>query len=336
MRTCGPTPAVSVVVPCFNGADTLAGAIESIQAQTLDDWELIVFDDGSTDGSIDIARRCAAGDLRIRLIESPHVGIVEALRLACGEAAGDFIARMDADDVAHPDRLAKQLRLMHDEPELAICGTQVRMTGPRIAFGRRRYQTWINALVTDEAMMRELFVECPIPHPTFLIRRTAFEEVGGYEDRGWAEDYDLCMRLFLAGKRFGKVPEPLLDWTESPTRLSMRDPRYAPERFRALKRHYLFQTYLGDRPFYQWGAGEVGKAWLREWDEHRPVAVVDINPRKIGRVIHGVPVIAPEGLPGPGAGYIVIAVGAPDARDEIRQRLVPRGYLECDHFSFLA
>ena len=92
----------------------------------------------------------------------------------------------------------------------------------------------------------------------------------------------------------------------------------------------------GGRPFYQWGAGEVGKRWLREWQERKPEAVVDINPRKIGRRIHDAPVIAPEDLPPPGETFVVVAVGAPGARTDIRDWLTPRGYEETRDFLFLA
>ena len=387
MTNVNQRPCVSVVLPCYNAAETLAASIESICAQTYVAWELIIVDDGSSDASLDAARALARNDLRIRVIPLPHAGIVEALRLGCAAAEGEFIARMDADDIAMPSRIAEQVRLMEEDPRVALCGTCVRMTGGRIGYGRNRYEAWINALVTHEDIVRELFVECPIPHPTFLMRRKAYEALGGYSDYGWAEDYDLCMRAFVAGMRFGKVAEPLLDWRESPRRLSMVSPRYSPQQFRALKRHYLLQTYLsldfestsrrppqspllkgggGDvgcmraliaeqnatslppaiqvgesapgvcRRFYQWGAGEVGKPWLREWGDAKPEAVVDINPRKIGRSIHGIRTTAPEGLPGPGETFTVIAVGAPDARREVREWLLPRGYQECRDFLFLA
>jgi len=261
---------------------------------------------------------------------------VEALRRAAALARGPFLARMDADDVAHPRRLEAQLDRMRGDPQAGLCGTGVRMIGDRIGSGRRRYEAWINRLATHEDMVRELFVECPVPHPTFLLRREAFEAVGGYRDCPWAEDYDLCMRFFAAGWRFEKAPEPLLDWRESAGRLSRTDPRYSPESFRALKRHYLFETYLRDRPFHQWGAGEVGKEWLREWEGGRPRAVVDINPRKIGREIHGFPVVAPEELPPPGETFTVVAVGAPGARDEIRAWMAARAYRELRDDLFVA
>ncbi len=324
-------------MPCFNAAETLAEAVDSIRTQTLQDWELIILDDGSSDASPRIAADYQAADARIRCRAIPHQGIVAALQHACEEARGDLIARMDADDAAHPERLERQVAFMQAHPDVALCGTQVHAFGKRLRQGRARYERWINGLVSHEQMLRDLFVECPIPHPTFMLRRSDFAEVGGYQDHGWPEDYDLVMRLFLNEKRFGKIPEPLLQWRESPERLSRVDQRYSPEQFRALKRHYLLASYLKGRDtFYQWGAGEVGKAWLREWGGRNPVAVVDINPRKIGHAIHGVKVIPPEELPAPGKVFIVVAVGAPGARAEIRAWFGPRNYRELKDYLFLA
>lgn len=328
-------PVVSIVMPFFNAAASMPSAIQSICKQTFEDWDLLLIDDGSTDEGCGIAQDFAIQDSRIHVLKRPHTGIVGALQHGCAVAEGAFLARMDADDVAHLARLEKQLALMEAQPEIAICGTQVIMVGDSIACGRRRYETWINNLVSHEDMIRELFVECPIPHPTFLIRRQAFDIIGGYQENGWAEDYDICMRMFAAAFRFGKVAEPLLEWTESSNRLSMVDARYRHAQFRKLKRHYLFQTYLaGNRPFFQWGAGEIGKPWLREWTTHRPVAVIDIQPRRIGENIHGYRVIPPNEFP-KGA-FVVIAVGAPTARQEIRAWMTPRGFRECEDYLFLA
>ena len=330
-------PTISVVVPCFNARKTLASSLESILRQSFADFEVVWFDDGSTDGSAEVVESYAGRDPRIRLLRSEHVGIVEALRRACSVARGRYIARMDADDVAYPERFSKQVRYLEGHPEAGLCGTQVRTVGEDIGTGRERYEAWVNALTTHEAIVRDLFVECPVAHPTLMIRRDVFEAVGGYEDHGWAEDYDLLMRCFGAGVRMGNVPEPLLEWRNGAGRLSLRDDRYSLAKFRALKRHYLFQSYLKDRPvFFQWGAGEVGKKWLAEWEGLRPEAVAEVNPRKLGKVIHGTRVIAPSELPQPGEGFTVVAVGAPGAREDIRGWFGERRYTEISDYIFLA
>ena len=330
-------PRVSVALPFFNAQQTLHAAVDSIMSQTFKDWELILFDDGSTDNSAGIAHDLARRDPRLRVVTSPHVGIVEALARACGEARGEYIARMDADDVSHPDRLERQLAETVKDSRIGLCGTLVRMVGKQLGYGRRRYERWINSLTTHESMERELFVECPIPHPTFFMPRDAYLDAGGYQDHGWPEDYDLCMRMFLMGRRFAKVTATLLDWTESTARLSMVSPRYSPAQFRAIKRQYMFLTHLPEgRSFCQWGAGDVGKRWLTEWADRRPRCVIDVNPRKIGRSIHGYKIVSPENIRAMGRDFIVIAVGAPGARDEIRQWLVRQAYTEVKDFIFVA
>ena len=105
---------------------------------------------------------------------------------------------------------------------------------------------------------RDLFVECPIPHPSLVVRTAAFERVGGYRDTEWPEDYDLVLRLWQEGYRLGKVPEVLLEWREGDQRLSRTDPRYGEEAFRRCKVHYLGHRLAG-RSVVVWGAGPVGR-----------------------------------------------------------------------------
>ena len=330
-------PLVSIVMPCWNVEETLGECIDSILAQDYAQWELIAVNDGSTDLTQHILQEYAQGDSRITIIDSPKVGIIEAPMLGIQQAQGKFLARMDADDVSYPERIRKQVSYLRDHPEIAFCGTYVSHIGLPAGEGRQRYLDWINTFSDHRGIVHELFVECPIAHPTSMMRREAFEQIGGYADHGWAEDYDLIFRFVQAGFQLGVLPEPLLHWRHSEGRISMNDERYSLAQFRALKRHYLKTMYLFQHDeFYQWGAGVVGKTWLREWDSHRPKAVVDIAPRKIGKIIHETLVIEPNELPAPGKGFTVIAVGAPGAREEIREQLTTRNYQETRDFLFLA
>lgn len=330
-------PLISIVLPVYNGAATLARAMKSIQGQDCGDWELLAVDDGSTDDSPALAQEFARADGRIRVLRRPRHGLVPALQAGCARARGRFIARMDADDVSMPSRLSRQLEWFAAHPGGGLCGTQVTMTGCGIREGRRRYEAWLNGNTTHDALDRELFIECPIAHPSFLMRRDAFAAAGGYRDFSGPEDYDLVFRIWHAGYRLGNVPEPLLDWYESPDRHSMTSPRYNEAAFRRLKRAWLQGAGIGaGRPLYQWGAGEVGKRWLREWPAGGIEAVVDIRPGKIGQAIHGYTVIRPEDLPPPGACYFLVAVGTPGAREIIRAWCAERGYVECVDYRFIA
>lgn len=331
-------PSVSILMPCHNAAAFLRDAVDSIRGQTRTDWELIAVDDGSTDETPLILEEYAREDARIRLVRRARTGIVGSLQTAAAEARAGIIARMDADDISLPDRLGRQLAFLQAHPSIAMCGTQVEMIGVAPGEGRIRYGDWLNALTTPEAVWCDAFIECPVAHPAFCMRRAVFESVGGYRDPGWAEDYDLVLRFLAAGHAVANVPAVLLQWRESTGRLSMRDPRYAESQFRACKRHYLRQLYLAEDgpPLYQWGAGEVGKRWMRPPGAFSMEAVVDIHPRKIGTRIHGFRIIAPDALPPPGECRILAAVGAPGARASIREWLDPRGYRETVDYRFIA
>lgn len=152
-------------------------------------------DDGSDDNSTEIAACFAVADTRFTLLRRPHRGIVAALRDAAHEAHAPYLARMDADDISLPDRLERQWELMQEHPGVGLCGCRVRITGPGIGSGLRRYEEWINSLISSEDHEREMLVECPIPHPAFFLRREDYIEAGGYRDGPWPEDYDLLLRL---------------------------------------------------------------------------------------------------------------------------------------------
>jgi hypothetical protein len=247
---------------------------------------------------------------------------------------------MDADDGAFAHRFQMQMDLMASDPGLALCGAGVAYF-PRenIKEGALRYETWINGLVSHDDLVRDLFVECPVPHPTFLMRSDLLDLVGGYRDVGWPEDYDLMLRLWEGGGRFGKVPETLLRWRDGEERLSRNHPSYSPEAFRRCKVHFLLRTHLRRRAgVVVWGAGPVGKAFARELKAQGGtlLAFVDMDPRKLGQEIHGVRVLRPhEALRIPRA-FSVAAVGKVGVREEIRGVLRGAGKVECRDFVAVA
>ncbi len=331
---------VSVILPVRNGEAHLPDAIASLESQTLQDYEVVGVDDGSTDGTGALLDAWAARDSRVRVMRRPHAGIVPALEAARRAARGRYLARMDADDVAAPDRLLRQLTMMESGPELVGCGTLVAyFPRSQVRGGARRYEAWINGLVTSEEIERGMFVECPLPHPTFFLRADAVEAVGGYRDRGWPEDYDLVLRLWEAGGRFAKVPEVLLHWREGSLRLSRTDSAYAPEAFRRCKIHYLRRTLLQGRDgVVMWGAGPTGKAFGRELVQAGVElrAWVELDPRKIGQEIHGAPVVTPDDLPRFPRALCLAAVGRAGARAEIREALAALGRIEGRDFVAVA
>jgi glycosyltransferase involved in cell wall biosynthesis len=323
-------------MPCYNAAGTLDEAAASLARQTLADFEVVAVDDGSTDATGQILERWSARDNRFRVLHRSHEGIIAALNAGLRECRSPFIARMDGDDRSHPERLARQVAFLHEHPQLAVAGCQVAGYPPgAIREGFRIYLEWLNGLLDESAIRREIFVESPLPHPSVIYRRDMVEQVGGYLDFGWPEDYDLWLRLHLAGASFAKLPEVLLEWRDDPRRLTRTDSRYSLENFLRLKAHYLALGPLAGREaVFIWGAGMAGrrlsKHLLREGV--RLEAFFDIDPHKIGNTRRGYPILPPEELPEQWSRYrrpaLLAAVGARHARPVIRRRLENFGLKE--------
>lgn len=330
---------ISVLLPCYNAADTLHEALDSLTCQTIGDMEIVAVDDGSTDGTRQILQARAAQEPRLRLLTQPHAGIIAALNAGLACCTAPLVARMDADDRAHPERLEKQATFLRLNPEIDLVSCRVEaFPAGQVRQGFTIYLEWLNSLISDEQIRREIFIESPLPHPSLVIRREALLRLGGYQDHGWAEDYDLLLRFYLAGARFAKLPEVLLAWREHPQRLTRSDPRYSLENFLRAKAYYLARgPLLGRDAVMLWGAGMVGRRLGKHLARQGVplVAFVDIDPRKIGRTRRGLPIIPPEALLDWWRRYanpaLLAAVGARGARALIRQRLVDLGLREgCD------
>jgi len=323
---------VSVLLPCYNAADTLDEALTSLTYQVFPDFEIVAVDDGSTDNTPAILQAWERIEPRLRVLHQAHGGIIPALNAGLGTCQAPLIARMDADDRCHPDRLAQQVDYLLAHPLIAVVGCLV--TGfpiEQVRQGFRLYMDWQNSLILDEDIRREIFIESPLAHPSVLFRREWVQQVGGYQEHGWPEDYDLWLRLYLAGAQFGKVPSVLLEWREHSERLTRTDSRYSLENFLRLKAHYLKRGPLDDRKtVFIWGAGMMGRRLGKQLERLQvPLAAyIDIDPEKIGHTRRGLPILAPEELPAwwqrSQRPILLAAVGARGARPLIRERL--RGF----------
>lgn len=204
--TTSTAPSVSVILPVKNGSPYIEAAIASILTQTFSDFELLIVDDSSRDDTIAIARRACAADPRVRILTNPGTGLVDALNFAIGAARARFIARMDADDIALPQRLERQHSFIAAHPEVAVVGAQARFIDEQGALTSKA-----TALPqSHEAIARTLLRYCCLCHPTVLMRADALKRVGGYRAQvPAAEDLDLWLRIAEYG-RLINLPEPLL------------------------------------------------------------------------------------------------------------------------------
>lgn len=325
---------LSVLLPVRDAQDTLSECLGSLRSQTLTDHEVVVVDDGSSDTTPACLETWAREDPRLRVLRTPRLGLVPALNLALAEARAPLVARMDADDVAHPERLEKQARRLGEDARVDVLGCRVELvceTGVPPAGGMRAYVDWSNGLLGHEAMERDRFVESPLVHPSVAMRRQTLLDLGGWPDLDGPEDYELWLRCFEAGLRFEKLDQVLLRWRDRPGRLTRADPRYSPARFLATKVAALGRGPLASgRPVVVWGAGDIGKAWARALKQagHQVRAFVEVHPRRIGQTIHGAPVIAvvdAAGLRGP---LHLAAVGQRGARERIRVEAARLGLVD--------
>jgi hypothetical protein len=341
-------PRVAVLLPVRDAARTLGGAARSILRGSFRDLTLVVVDDGSSDATPAVLERLAARDRRVRVVRGPADGRSEGIALALQRGLrhcdAPLVARMDADDVAWPGRLSAQVAALDADPTLAAVGARVRLfPGGAVRDGMRRYVAWLNGLTSPALVARDLFVEAPLVHPAAVIRREALETVGGWRDGPFPEDYDLWLRLAAAGGALTNLPATLLDWRESGGRLTRTDPRYDLARHMALKCAALAAGPLagavaGGREVALWGAGETGRAFADALAREglRVAAFLEVDRKKVGRTIRGAPVHAYEdvervrGLP------LLVAVGAPGARDLIRAELGKRGFEELRDFRCVA
>jgi glycosyltransferase involved in cell wall biosynthesis len=332
------TPAVSILMPVRNAERTLPACLDSIRRQRGPSWECVCVDDGSSDGSAACLAHAAAADSRFRLLLQPASGIVAALSHGLAACRGAYVARMDADDLMRSQRLERQVRALDADPSLAGVGCHVRLfPRARGSAGRREYERWLNSLANAHDVARDAFVECPLAHPSLMLRRPLLQRYG-YRDLGWPEDYDLVLRLLGAGHRLGVVPERLLCWREGEGRLSRTSDSYRIERFTACKAHFLARGLLarGDE-YVLWGYGDTGRALARALAPHakRPRAIIEVHPGRLGQRILGAPVLAPSALPAlmrERRSPIVASVARPGPRGEVRAALAALGLVELEDY----
>ncbi|WP_265593971.1 glycosyltransferase [Haloferula sp. BvORR071] len=319
-------------MPFRNSAATLPEALASVSAQSFGDWELLAVDDRSTDDSAEIVREFAAGDPRVRLLQNDSGrGVVGASETAGRVARAEWLARMDSDDVSHPERLARQWAMAQARPDLDVIGCGVEILTP-LGDGMARHVEWVNSLAEPEAIANARFIENPLVHPSALMRKAAVNAVGGYREVPWAEDHDLWLRLLERGSVFGKVPETLLGWRDSATRLTRNDPRYGDVFRNKMRAHFLSRMpRIREHGVVVAGAGPIGKAIAQEL-LLRGIEVkgfYEVHPRRIGEKIHGAAVAGLEDFGKCWREAVMLgAVGVPGARDDIAGMAREAGYVD--------
>ena len=279
MTTSTSTDLVSVLLPV--GPKSLADqqsrswlqeSLNSLLQQSHQALEILIIGPDETCND-DLSGLSLPDDSRIRQLQRPSSGIVAALNAGLDQARGNWIARMDADDLAHPTRIARQLGYLRENPQIDLCSCDVEIfsdEGP-IQLGNLEYMRWLNGLTQTQEIARSLLIESPCPHPTWLMKHSLCQQLSGYRDSIWAEDYDFLLRTHMSGALMGKPPSintPLLRWRNHDNRLTRLSERYSRSNFISAKAWAMAHTHLKERSAVIIGTGRNAKLMYDALNTH--------------------------------------------------------------------
>ena len=309
---------VSILMPAKNAGLYIDDCIRSIIDQSHQAWELIVVNDHSIDKTPEQLAHFAMMDTRIHVYENQGQGIIAALRLAFAKSKGEYITRMDADDIMSPRKMEALLACLKDSTSLAT-GLVSYFSETGIGDGYRKYAEWLNANLLSDDPFQDIYKECVIPSPCWMLHRSTLNKIGGFERDTYPEDYDLCFRMHKFGLKVKAVNEVLHHWRDYPERSSRTDAHYADNRFLALKVAYFAELeYKDKRPIYLWGSGNKGKTIAKLLQKHGvPFHWITNNERKIGHTIYDVK-LGKESSLAAGNSKVIIAVAGEEDQTYIR------------------
>ncbi|MFD2823663.1 glycosyltransferase family 2 protein [Lacinutrix iliipiscaria] len=314
-------PLISILTPFKNTEAFLSECITSIMNQSYTHWELIIVDDGSTDYSYDLVSKYAQKDPRIKLLKNTGQGIIDALQLAYKHSQGDFITRMDSDDIMTKDKLNRLVSslLQYGKKHVAI-GCVRYFSDEGISNGYARYETWLNDLTKTGSNFSEIYKECVIPSPCWMIHREDFEACDAFNPNRYPEDYDLTFRFYK--HNFTCIPcnKVLHKWRDYSTRTSRTHEHYAQNYFLDIKLHYFLELDHNPlQPLTIWGAGTKGKSIAKSLiDKGISFYWICDNQKKIGKHIYEQELLNFDYLKQIENPQCIVTVANEDAQNDIR------------------
>ncbi|MEK9600588.1 MAG: glycosyltransferase family 2 protein [Bacteroidota bacterium] len=250
-------------MPFKNPGNYFIPCVESILNQSYKNWELIAVNDHSDDGSFQLAQSCANKHTKITVIDSKGDGIIQALRCGYECSKGDYIHRMDSDDIMPRQKLEKMMEAI--SPKSLVTGLVDYFSDDfDLGDGYKKYTTWINQSMKSGDLWKDIYKECPVPSSAWLLHRDDFESVGAFNSSLIPEDYEFSFRLYQSGIKIKIVPEVIHRWRDSTNRTSRMESQYFPENYVDLKVGYFLKIDRNKTiPLVLWGAGKKGKKIAR-------------------------------------------------------------------------
>ena len=253
-------------MPIKNADLFLDECIESIISQSYSNWELLAVNDHSNDDTLEILRRFSTIDPRIRIINNRKNGIIEALKTGYTISKGTLVTRMDADDIMPEVKLERLQQLLTASGKGFVASGLVKYFSDKpLGNGYIKYEQWLNELSSKDLNYSEIYKECTIPSPCWMMWRDDFELCGGFNSDIYPEDYDLAFRMYKS-KMHPKCSNEILHlWRDSENRASRTDSNYKDNHFIPLKvKHFKDIDYNPYNQLYLWGAGKKGKEIAQE------------------------------------------------------------------------
>ena len=314
-------PIISILIPFKNTEVFIEECLQSVINQSCTNWEAIFVDDNSNDTSYNIVERYCLKDNRIKLLKNNGSGIIEALRTAYNESKGDYITRMDSDDIMAKNRLIYMLNDLSKfgRAHLSI-GLVKYFREDGISDGYYKYEKWINGLTKTGENYSEIYKECVVPSPCWMLHREDFDNCGGFLPNLYPEDYDLTFRFYKSGYKCIPCNEVLLHWRDYSARTSRTHEHYAQNYFLDIKvRYFLELDYDKTRPLTIWGAGSKGKTVAQLLlKSNIPFHWICDNPKKIGKHIYDQQLLNFEYLKQLNNPQSIVTVANEEAQKEIR------------------
>jgi len=314
-------PLVSILTPFKNTERFLDECLRSILQQTYTHWELLIIDDHSSDGSYNLVENFAKNDSRIKLLSNDGRGIIDALRLAYKQSSGQMITRMDSDDIMLPNKLEILVNNLkgYGKKHVAV-GLVEYFNANGVGAGYKSYELWLNKLTKTGDNYNEIYKECVIPSPCWMIYREDLDACGAFNPNVYPEDYDLTFRFYKHGFKCIPCDKIIHKWRDYSTRTSRTHEHYVQNHFTTLKvQHFLDIDYNSSKTLVIWGAGTKGKLMANLFlERHIPFKWICDNPNKIGKDIYGKELLNFDALATISNPQSLITVANKQAQKEIR------------------
>ncbi len=330
-------PLVSIVMPVKNTSAFLWECLNSIINQTYDNWELLVVNDNSTDRSLEILTAFAHQDKRIKVFNNIGNGIIPALQLAYSKSSGAFITRMDSDDVMIAEKLELMTNdLLKNGKDNIALGLVKYFSEDGIGEGFSNYENWLNGLTQLGTNFTEIYKECVVPSPCWMVYREDFEKCGGFNFNIYPEDYDLVFRFYQNGLKCLPSNHLLHLWRDYPTRTSRTHEHYADSSFIEIKTNYFLKLdYDKSKNLVVWGAGKKGKFVAELLLKNKiPFQWICDNPKKIGKEIYNKKMLPFTALDEIENTQSIVTVASPIAQNEIKKYFLERDQIAMQDYFF--